>query len=92
MANKTKATPKSKTKFKVTVKAKPRAPTKAVSKKVMQSKMPTKKLTIVKRITFTAKEFKEVQQMLTTNDCQTLKEWITKIISEHKLQQPLVST
>jgi len=81
-----------KTKFKVTVKAKPKAPTKALSKKAAKSKTPTRKPAIVKRVTFTAQEFKSVQQMLTANDCQTLKEWINKKTSEHKLQQSSVST
>ncbi len=80
-----KITPKSKIKHKPTIKTKPKMPIKTLKKK-------TTKVTIVKRVTFTAQEFKSVQQMLTANDCQTLKEWITKIISEHKLQQPSVST
>ena len=82
----TKITPKTKFKTKpvtkATVKTKPKMPIKTLKKK-------TVKATIVKRVTFTAQEFKKVQQMLTTNDCQTLKEWITKRISEQKLQQPL---
>jgi len=87
-----KATPKSKTKFKITVKAKPRTSTKTLSKKAMQSETPTRKSAIVKRVTFTIQEFKEVQQMLAANDCQNLKSWITKRISEQKLQQPSAST
>ena len=91
----TKVTPKTKFKTKPVIKAK-KITTKPVTKSTIKTKpkMPTKtlkkktaKATIVKRVTFTAQEFKEIQQMLTTNDCQTLKEWITKRISEQKLQQ-----
>ena len=86
---------KFKNKTKPIVKAKAKMPIKAANKRTAKSsikKTTTKKPTIVKRVTFTSQEFKAVQQMLTDNDCQTLKEWITKRISERKLQQPSEST
>ena len=83
MVNKMKA--KSKNKTQSIVKAKAKMPIKA-------ARVIIKKSAIVKRITFTTQEFKSVQQMLTANDCQTLKEWITKRIADHKLQQPSAST
>ena len=88
MVNKMKA--KSKNKTKSIVKAKAKMPIKAASKRA--AKVIIKKSAIVKRITFTTQEFKSVQQMLTANDCQTLKEWITKRIADHILQQPSAST
>jgi len=77
-----------------TIKTKAKMPVKALNKKITKSnsKMKARKAEIVKRVTFTAQEFKAVQQMLTANDCQSLKEWITKRISDHKLQLPSVST
>ena len=61
--------------IKVTVKTKSKMPIKALKNK-------TTKANIVKRVTFTVQEFKKIQLMLTNNDCKTLKEWITKRISE----------
>ena len=93
MANKMKV--KSKGKTKSTVKAKAKMPTKAPNKRTAKSsikKTTPRKTAIVKRITFTTQEFKLVQQMLTDNACQTLKEWVNKKISEHKLQQSSAST
>jgi len=86
---------KSKSKTKLIVKAKAKMPLKASNKRTAKSsikKTTIRKSAIVKRVTFTSQEFKAVQQMLTVNDCQTLKEWIIKRISEHKLQQPPANT
>ena len=72
------------------MKAKAKIKTKTVikAKKATTKPMPkikARKAEIVKRVTFTTQEFKKVQQMLAANDCQNLKEWITKRISEQKL-------
>ena len=74
---------------KPTVKTKAKMPIKALKKETTKPmpKIKARKAAIVKRVTFTTQEFKKVQQMLAANDCQNLKEWIIKRISEQKLQQ-----
>ena len=76
--------PTVKTKAKISIRASKKETTKTMPK------IKVRKAEIVKRVTFTTQEFKKVQQMLATNDCQNLKEWIIQRISEQKLQpQPL---
>ena len=74
-----------KTANKATVKNKSKAPVKALKKTTAKTKATPRKATIVKRVTFTTQEFKDVQQMLAASNCQNLKEWITKKMAEQKL-------
>ena len=79
-AKKSTRKPTVKTKAKMSIKALKKATTRPMPN------IKARKAEIVKRVTFTTQEFKKVQQMLAANDCQNLKEWITKRISEQKLQ------
>ncbi len=83
---------KAKIKIKTVIKAKKATRKMSIKalKKATTKPMPkikARKAEIVKRVTFTTQEFKKVQQMLAANDCQNLKEWITKRISEQKLSE-----
>ena len=71
---------KSKTKTKSNNKPSKRIITKSTHR--TSPKIKARNTIVSKRVTFTPAEFKEVQKMLTANDCQTLKEWIVKRIGE----------
>jgi len=69
---KTKPTSNSKPNKKIIAKSTPRT----------KPKIKARNTIVSKRVNFTSTEFKEVQKILTANDCQTLKEWIVKRIGE----------